>query len=125
MSETGQHRRPELRVIPGGGKGEDRRLREALRGVDVSIEAGEFVTIMGPSGAGKSTIFGLLLRFWAPQGGSIRIDGVEAANRAGIKVLVTDHHLPADTLPRALTIVNPNKGTCSSGCAQGVREVRV
>lgn len=35
--------------------------------------------------------------------------GVDAANAAGIDVLITDHHLPADTLPDAVTIVNPNQ----------------
>lgn len=37
------------------------------------------------------------------------IDGVDAANTAGIDVLITDHHLPAETLPAACAIVNPNQ----------------
>ncbi|MGL6042002.1 MAG: DHH family phosphoesterase, partial [Deefgea sp.] len=37
--------------------------------------------------------------------------GVEAARELGIEVLITDHHLPADTLPNAL-IVNPNQPDC-------------
>jgi single-stranded-DNA-specific exonuclease len=37
------------------------------------------------------------------------IRGVQAANDAGIKVLVTDHHLPAERLPAAEAIVNPNQ----------------
>jgi len=37
------------------------------------------------------------------------VAGVEAANRAGISVLVTDHHLPGEQLPDAAAIVNPNQ----------------
>jgi len=45
--------------------------------------------------------------------GIASIEGVEASNRAGIPVLVTDHHLPGDRLPDAAAILNPNQ----SGCA--------
>src|SRR3546814_949378 len=41
--------------------------------------------------------------------GIASIDGVEAARQAGIDVVITDHHLPGDTLPKALAIVNPNQ----------------
>ncbi|MDX1692342.1 MAG: single-stranded-DNA-specific exonuclease RecJ, partial [Ketobacteraceae bacterium] len=40
------------------------------------------------------------------------ISGVSAAKAAGIRVLVTDHHLPADELPDADAIVNPNQPGC-------------
>ncbi|MYM83629.1 single-stranded-DNA-specific exonuclease RecJ [Duganella sp. FT50W] len=44
--------------------------------------------------------------------GIASIDGVAEANRRGIEVVVTDHHLPADTLPAARVIVNPNQPQC-------------
>ena len=44
--------------------------------------------------------------------GIASIDGVDAANRMGIDVLVTDHHLPAAHLPHAACIVNPNQPGC-------------
>ncbi len=47
-----------------------------LNGVSFSVKPGERVAIVGPSGAGKSTIFSLLQRFYDPQDGVIRVDGV-------------------------------------------------
>ncbi len=44
--------------------------------------------------------------------GIASVDGVQEANRLGIPVLVTDHHLPGDTLPEAACIVNPNAPGC-------------
>jgi single-stranded-DNA-specific exonuclease len=41
------------------------------------------------------------------------VAGVEEANRLGMQVLVTDHHLPGDELPEAASIVNPNQLGCS------------
>ena len=49
----------------------------ALDKVDFVIRPGETVAIVGPSGAGKSTIFSLLLRFYDPQSGAIRFDGID------------------------------------------------
>jgi len=44
--------------------------------------------------------------------GIASLDGVEEANRLGMQVLVTDHHLPGDRLPPAAVIVNPNHPDC-------------
>jgi single-stranded-DNA-specific exonuclease len=44
--------------------------------------------------------------------GIASIAGIELANQLGIEVLVTDHHLPADELPNARLIVNPNQPNC-------------
>ncbi len=45
--------------------------------------------------------------------GIASVEGVEEANRLGISVLVTDHHLPGDALPDAACIVNPNASGCN------------
>ena len=44
--------------------------------------------------------------------GIASIEGVKAANTAGIDVIVTDHHLPGDRIPDAVAIVNPNQHGC-------------
>ncbi|MFN3233024.1 MAG: ABC transporter transmembrane domain-containing protein [Alphaproteobacteria bacterium] len=49
----------------------------ALEGVSFKVEPGETVALVGPSGAGKSTVFQLLLRFYDPQIGIVRLDGVD------------------------------------------------
>ena len=48
---------------------------QVLKGISFDINAGEKIALVGYSGAGKSTIVQLLMRFYEPQGGEVRIDG--------------------------------------------------
>jgi ATP-binding cassette, subfamily B, bacterial len=46
-----------------------------LRGISLDAKPGETIAIVGPSGSGKSTLMALLMRFYDPTGGAIRLDG--------------------------------------------------
>ena len=50
-----------------------------LRGVEIAIGRGEFVALIGPNGSGKTTLLKCLAGILSPQGGSVRIDGVDMA----------------------------------------------
>ncbi len=59
--------------------GEGATAVDALDGVSVAFERGEFAAIMGPSGSGKSTLMHVLAGLDKPTGGSVVIDGTELA----------------------------------------------
>ena len=50
---------------------------EALRGIDLHIEAGETVALVGQTGAGKSTVMKMVARFYDPDQGAVRVDGLD------------------------------------------------
>ncbi len=61
--------------------------RTVLRGVSVRAKRGQTVAIVGPTGAGKTTVINLLMRFYDPTSGEIRIDGIPslAIRRADLR----------------------------------------
>ncbi len=54
-----------------------RRNLPALENFSLAVRPGEKLALVGPSGAGKSTVFQLLLRFYDPDSGAVRVDGTD------------------------------------------------
>lgn len=61
---------------------------EVLKGVDITLKAGEFISIMGPSGCGKSTLLHLLGLLHSPDSGSLTILGNDVCNLSQDKATV-------------------------------------
>ncbi len=70
----------------------------AIDQVSLVVKPGETVAFVGPSGAGKSTLFQLLLRFYDPQVGTIRIDGCNIAAARPEDVRARIGLVPQDTV---------------------------
>lgn len=103
---------------------EGRSSVDAVRGVSLSIEDGEFIAVVGPSGCGKSSLLRLALGLQMKSGGTIRIDGseVEKPRRdVGVvfqtpvllpwRTILQNVLLPADVLklPRAKATQNAHE----------------
>jgi ATP-binding cassette subfamily B protein len=89
------------RPLPANGKGAltfdgvtfrypTRQEVSALNDFSLDIRPGETVAVVGPSGAGKTTLFQLAQRFYDPEDGSVRLDGVDlrAADPAAIRARI-------------------------------------
>ena len=111
---------------PGGGSGvvfEDvsftypSRSVPALNTISFAVPAGATVALVGPSGAGKTTVANVLLRFWDPSAGSIRLGGIDLRDltldglRGSIALVAQDTYLFNDTLEANVRLARPDAST--------------
>ena len=86
---------------------------QALHDVTMHIEPGKITALVGLSGAGKSTIVNLLDKFYAPQRGSIRLDGVELNQwdtewlRENVGLVLQKNHIFDGTIEENIRYGNP------------------
>ena len=88
--------------------------RPVLHDVSMQLREGSVVALVGPSGAGKTTIANLIVRFWDPQAGSVRLGGVDIRElpldylHRSISLVLQDVFLFNDTVMANIKIGNPD-----------------
>ncbi len=70
----------------------------ALSDFTLNVSPGETVAVVGPSGAGKSTLFQLAQRFYDPEGGVVRMDGVALTSADPAEIRARMAYVPQDTV---------------------------
>ena len=87
--------------------------RHALKEITVSIPSGGTIALVGPSGAGKTTLAQILMRFWDPDTGNVKLKGIDLKDynlntlRAQISLVAQDTYLFNDTLRANILIARP------------------
>ncbi|MBO0710354.1 MAG: ABC transporter ATP-binding protein [Acetobacteraceae bacterium] len=99
------------------------RVRPALEGISFQVPPGSTVALVGASGAGKSTVANLLLRFWDPDEGAVRLDGAELrtlrldALRSRVALVAQDTYLFHDTIEANIRLARPDASDAEVGRA--------
>ena len=83
--------------------------KEVLKGVSLSIRAGQTVAFVGPSGGGKTTLANLISRFFDPQSGTVRVGGVDV------------REIPKEELMNTVSFVFQNSRLIKASIFENVR----
>lgn len=83
--------------------------KEVLKGVSISIPAGQTVAFVGPSGGGKTTLANLISRFFDPQSGTVRVGGVDV------------REIPKEELMNTVSFVFQNSRLIKASIFENVR----
>lgn len=83
--------------------------KEVLKGVSLSIRAGQTVAFVGPSGGGKTTLANLISRFFDPQSGTVRVGGVDVRD------------IPKEELMNTVSFVFQNSRLIKASVLENVR----
>ena len=83
--------------------------KEVLKGVSLSIRAGQTVAFVGPSGGGKTTLVNLISRFFDPQSGTVRVGGVDV------------REIPKEELMNTVSFVFQNSRLIKASIFENVR----
>ena len=83
--------------------------KEVLKGISISIPAGQTVAFVGPSGGGKTTLANLISRLFDPQSGTVRVGGVDVRN------------IPKEELMNTVSFVFQNSRLIKASIFENVR----
>lgn len=88
--------------------------RPLIRNFNLSVKPGQRIAIVGPTGCGKTTFINLLMRFYDPQGGEIRLDGVDTRQmrrrdlRRSVGIVLQDTWLKNGTIRENIAMGKPD-----------------
>ena len=106
----------------------------ALRGVDLTIEAGEAIAVVGPSGSGKTSLLRLMNALVVPTGGRVTVDGLvtsdessvwDVRRRVGLIFQNPDNQLVSTTVERELAFGMENLGLAPAEIRERVEQALV